>query len=284
MRRAELVDGIRELLDALESSNLETVLADLIRGEEDRESVNARMLGALMSWSFRERGAPPASRHLVELFDLRDLNDPAAWSKLVSESGREYGGALYGRVEFVSRYLPRITRLLQSDVAVPPGRSELTVVLVESDQPLSGLDRVRKVLDSVDRLYQACRSVQGLGPDELSVAGMDSGGDKTFDFLGDSATIERVKEIIVSLWDRVAFIRGHRMSTRISLVAETLPVIEQVATLERDQKLLPEDAEALRRSVIEAVTLFLESGALIPEIDRPEQSPRPSVRALSRGA
>ena len=59
------------------------------------------------------------------------------------------------------------------------------------------------------------------------VIACDSGSDKSFDFLGVATVIECVKELILSLWNRVIYFSEYRMSERIKLVAEALPVIEK---------------------------------------------------------
>ena len=281
MRRTELIDGIHQLLHALESSNLETVLLDVLKGGEDREGLNARLLGALMTYSFMARSANQAAKHVADLFDLAQLEDPPTWSKLVSEQNKGLVSELAERIDFVRHYLPRITQLVNPSAQGLPADEQredtqvLTVIVLEAEEQMSSPERLEKVLQSVNRLYSVCAAVAGVPDTRLSVVGCDSGGDKSFEFLGAKPAVERLRRLILSLWDRVVFFRGHRLTTRINLVAETLPIIDQISELERDQEIGPEQAEILRRHIVEGVTRFLEAGAIIPEIqEQVQHNPR----------
>lgn len=86
-------------------------------------------------------------------------------------------------------------------------------------------------------------------------------------FLVQPKFIEMVKEIILSFWDRVVFFREKKQSERLKLVAESLPIIDEIGSLESQQKLSREQAELLRRNIIKGTNKFISVGAVIPEIE-----------------
>ena len=75
-----------------------------------------------------------------------------------------------------------------------------------------------------------------------------------------------MKDVILSLWDRIVYYREHKVANRIELVAKALPVLDRIADLEKSEKLGREQAELLRRQITGGCVNFIESGAMIPEI------------------
>jgi len=116
-------------------------------------------------------------------------------------------------------------------------------------------------------LYDSCGTVKKQSSSDLAILACDSGSDKAFDFLGAAKIIEMVKEIILSFWDRVVFFREKKQSERLKLVAESLPIIDEIGSLESQQKLSREQAELLRRNIIKGTNKFISVGAVIPEIE-----------------
>lgn len=51
------------------------------------------------------------------------------------------------------------------------------------------------------------------------------------------------------------------------MVATSLPILDQIAEMERTAKLSPEAAELFKRKIIGGACKFLETGSTIPEID-----------------
>jgi hypothetical protein len=100
----------------------------------------------------------------------------------------------------------------------------------------------------------------------LALRTCDSGSDKSFDFTGLPQVIEQVKNVVFGIIDRVIFFREMKYSERVKCVAESLPVLDQIAQMSASKKLSPEQAELLRRDLINGATKFLETGSLIPEI------------------
>jgi hypothetical protein len=240
---------------------------------------------------------------------LSTLDDPSQWAELLAEDDRTLYMTRH-QVFFAVNHLPKIIRLIQREDAasLPIGSDHenpeavLTVLVLEEGGHRSRPTRLVEVLSSVETFYECCAILLNMPPHELSVVACDSGSDKSFDFLGAAKVIECVKDLILSLWDRVVYFREHQTSQRIRLVKEALPVVQQIADLEAKRQLAPEQAQILRDKVTDAVGKFLESGAVIPEIEErvyheprrlmaPEQklitsrstvSPEPSEETLDR--
>ncbi len=128
-------------------------------------------------------------------------------------------------------------------------------------------------------MYSVFATLEGHSDSDLSVLACDSGSDKSFDFLGIAKLMEEVRKLVVAIWDRRVFFRHMHVSQCVGLIAESLPVIEHIHKLKESGALGPEQAELLKRRTIESATKFLESGAIIAEMDvNATQSPRMLMR------
>lgn len=157
------------------------------------------------------------------------------------------------------------------------GKKLLSVLVIEEPGRFSTAERLSQVLISIGLLYEACATIEGLSPQELSVVACDSGSDKSFDLLGVAKAIDSVKDIIVSIWDRVVFFKERKMETQIELIGKSLPIIDYIGQLEQQNKLGPEEAEILRRKVTEGASKFVRCGAIIPEIEERAASYNPRI-------
>jgi hypothetical protein len=147
-----------------------------------------------------------------------------------------------------------------------PGKSVLSVIIIEQPKQYSTPERLTLILQAVSDLFAACSVLQGQPDSRLSVIGCDSGSDKSFDFLGAAKVIECVKEVILSLWDRIVFYRERKVENRLDLIAQSLPILDQINEMHQKGSLGAEQTEILRRQIVKACTDFVSTGALIPEI------------------
>lgn len=227
-----------------------------------------------------------AEERVLEILDLSEISSPSFWAKLSEFDPPDLFG-LRSRLKFAIEHLPRILKLIEQehveelrnpDASTPKalaGKSLITVVLVESGTEFSSPTRLVYALDAFSSLYQVVAALEGDPDTGLSVLACDSGSDKSFDFLGLAKLMEEVRKLILSIWDRRVFYRHMQVSQCIGIIAESLPVIEKIHALKQTGALGPEQAELLKRKAIEGATKFLESGALIADMERESvQSPR----------
>jgi hypothetical protein len=287
MRRQELLKAIDLVQTALVTSLVQQELEEAVSRPEIKPENLTELLKALKHYTIEASNFPSGAGEVAQILGLDLLENPETWAQLSGKPvGTRIAYELYQRVRFATEYLPRFTHLIQQDqvlafTELTPasrevlGKSLLSVILIEDRARLSSPERIIETIQSVDQLFKACCIIVDMPSEKLSVIACDSGSDKSFDFLGAAKVIECVKDIILSLWDRIVFFREKQLSQRIELVAQALPVVEQIGNLERDKKIGPEQAELLRRNILEGTTKFIESGAIIPEIqDRSQFNPR----------
>jgi hypothetical protein len=200
-------------------------------------------------------------------------------------------------LKFATNQLPKILSLIEQDYItgiknkdsnVPEelkGKSLLTVLIVEEEGQFSSPLRLKSALGAITELYSVIATLEKENESDLIVLACDSGSDKSFDFLGLAKLMEEVKEIIITIWDRRVFHRQRHVSESISLIAESLPVLERIAELRENGSIGKEQAELLKRKIISGATQFIEAGATIPEFNSvsthdPKQLMRPEPKLL----
>lgn len=210
--------------------------------------------------------------------------------------GRFY--AVYKVIHDVTNFLPRMIDLIKQEEppsAIVKGSKEdsshlgvIKLILAEPTGQHSKPERLVQAFLSVRKLYEVVAELEGVSADTLTVTSCDSGSDKTFDFLGVAKAITSLKELLLSLWDRVVFFREKQLAQRLDLVATSLPILERITALQQSQALGPEQAEIMRRKVIDGVGEFLETGSTIPEMNgrsrfEPRQLMAPEPKLLTTG-
>jgi len=277
MRRVELIEGVNEILKAVQESGLRLASRALLTATKERDwSLN--MVKALRNYTIKASAFSPAARDLTHVFHLLYLEDAEVWAQLLDteKKDRRVITSIRNDVNFIHNYLPKISKMITPASLALVKEEEsglkykdkdvLSIIVIEDKDRLSSPERIIEVLDSVGTLYKACALMNGVPPEGLSVISCDSGSDKSFDFLGAAKVIECLKEFILSLWDRVVFFREKQVEQRIELVNKSLPLYERLGDLVKEKKLAPEMAEIIRRDVFEATGKFIKSGASIPEL------------------
>lgn len=280
MRRVDLIAGTREIVNAIETSNVEETLQQLRRaprGTQIPPAIYAAVFDSLREYSIKAHGFSPAATQIASILRLTKLQNPRIWTQLMSEERTAVAYNLSTTIEFAKEYLPKIAELSEQESLKTiqsgegdskfEGKSIMSVLIIEESNRYSSPERIIEILESVDTLYRMCSTMNGIPPEGLSVIACDSGSDKSFDFLGLAKVIECVKELILSMWDRVVFYKERQLSERIGLVSQTLPIFSDLEKLAESKALAPEQVELVRRGLLSGISKFMESGATIPEIE-----------------
>ncbi|HEX6041851.1 hypothetical protein [Longimicrobium sp.] len=288
MRKADLINGVEQVTRALAESGLELPLVEVARLGYRREPVPGelltRLLSALREYGLRAHRYTRPARLVAEQLELAALEQADTWSLLIAAENRaQQAFAFAERVRLATQYLPRVTGLL-GQAGIPSvdaarrgdGAAEiLTVQVIESPRRFSTPTRLATLLESLDALYGACAVLEGAEPGGLSVIACDSGSDKTFELMGAAPVIAALRALLLSVWDRVVFYRELPAAQRYRHAAESLPILGRIREAEAQGRMAREQAELLRRRIVEGTGRFLVSGATIPELqERAYANPR----------
>lgn len=273
MRRDEIIKSVEELSPILES--ITRSFEALFDGKVSERDV---VIGALELRETFTRIKLSASKNTLEMMSilgLGTLGDSETWAEIVN-TGPPAATSLRRKVSDATRALwllkhtltqghaYELMKSIESDHSNKIGLLEL-IILEDDDNP-STPERLTTAISSIDDLYAAVTALSG-EPSKLAVIACDSGSDKSFDFTGAAAALAHVKEILLALWDRVVYFRKNQQSRTFELIAQGLPILDQIEQRKESGVIEPETAELLKRQVLAGCTKFLDSGCTIPEIN-----------------
>lgn len=281
MRRQDIFEGIGQILDAIDKSNIESALVEQIGSELNNPCASSIMLAALKKVDLEVEKFNQPAKQIFAMLDLHSLLTPTLWVKFVlADDKYNYALMLKRDISFTKKYLLKTIELIKQDTdrffetafsnsnAISQKMSSLSVIVFEDEDNFSTPTRLANVLESIDSFYKACALINSEAENTLSVVACDSGSDKSFDFLGIAKVMESVVNLIESLWERVVFYHENKTDERFKLIAKSLPLIEQIKKMEVEKIIEPERAEILKRNIFEGVNKFIESGASIPQIEK----------------
>jgi len=305
MLRREILRATSNVLAALEERGFALLFEYIASVKEKSELVKLRPLLEhhidLYNKLYKQFG--DAEKQILSIFNLDRLNDSYFCSVIVRDFEFEKDNnrliiiELSQSIKIAQKYLPKLLKLIErkndvkaannkkSETKTSADKLGLLSVTVIEDREKSTPERLVLVLQSIDGLYRACAFLAGEQETGLCVESCDSGSDKAFDFLGIAKVVESVKEVLLSFWDRAVYFRENKTGRRLELVAQSLPILDQISEMREAGKLDPERAELLKRQIVDSVTKFGTAGATIPEIDKstfhnPRQLMRPEAKLL----
>lgn len=277
MRRIDLINSVKTINNALIDSNIGEYLYPRSEKADPADAMEAYQ--KFMRY-FDKFGA--TEKEILEIFNLEGIESNILWTKILvgdNKEIREMSYPYYKGVAFMRDYLPDIVNLLkQSNLEYHEDISKtividtnienkalIQVILPELNHHASNPDRLIITLQSIQSFYTTMAIILEKDQNDLSVIAIDSGSDKSFDFLGAATVVTAVKELIIELWDRIVFYREKKLQERIDLISNSLPVIEKIKSLEDSGALGPEQCELLRRSIFLGAKNFINAGAILPD-------------------
>ncbi|HTZ71829.1 MAG TPA: hypothetical protein VMB71_14325, partial [Acetobacteraceae bacterium] len=221
-------------------------------------------------------GFAPTEKLLMQHLEVNEYSSPEWWAVVIAAASggakAQDAAATIGRpafrLRFLMDYLPSVLGLLRHETHTPARPGSLMMVLPEENGKFSSPARLATALESVATLYEATAELNGQSSTDLVVTACDSGKDKLFEFQGTPDLIDKLKELLLDLWDNAIYYREKKFAERQDLIAKNLPVLAQIAGLEEKKQMQPEKAELLRRKFIAGAGKFFEAGASIPDMDK----------------
>lgn len=290
MRRQAFLKAVENVVADLRETELAPMISkflDALRKDSNSAS-SVFHFRTFLDYSLRAQRYSSAEQRILEVMGLKELQDPDWWQALAQREP-SLSMSVLRAIRFTVEFLPYLAAMLERDYVdqtaaaskelIEQGFDTLSIVLVEDHGQRSTPDRLILALQGVSEIYQAIATIEGESHTDLSVVAIDSGSDKSFDFLGLAKVMVIFKETLIAIWDRRVFHRNVHVSMCVQNIAESLPIIAQIHQLKENGALSPEQAELLKRQMISGATKLLEVGAVSPEMELEAPS---SPRALMR--
>jgi hypothetical protein len=281
MRRTEIIEACKKIQAAIRQSQIFEAFEKTLReGPPEGETFNAYLMSRLHAYALLAKDYGPVEKQIADILHLSSITNVEKWPEVVyTREGRPGTIYVWNRyLYFAVNYLPLFLELIKPDYLevtqknldeLPDeykGKALLTTILIEDSKHPPTTDRIVNLLSSVSSLYDTSAILLKHPTVPLTMVGCDAGSEKTFAFLGAAKVVEMVKDILLSLWDRVMFFRERQIAQRVELVAKSLPAINEIWTLENENRIGHEEAELLRIKLIDSVQKFITCGAVIPEM------------------
>lgn len=302
MRREALRKSVKRIINDLLQCSIPEVLEEArevfrVNRKEGPERHSFLPLQVFQRYVIATHDYDDVEKQVCSILGIEDLLEVHFWEYLARADEPKGIFEMASKVRFTVEHLPRVLSLVGQEYVdeikeespnLPEdlkGKTILSVLVVEDEKQFSSPARLTRALESISNLYSVVATLDGEAESDLIVLACDSGSDKSFDFLGLAKLTEQVKEIIISIWDRRVFHRQRHVSESLTLIAESLPILEKIEQLREQGAIEREQAELLKRKTITGATQFIEAGITIPELEgvsshSPKQLMKPEPKLL----
>jgi len=305
MRREEIVRGVSRIVNDFKRCGLletfETVMEKFRHNPNSPKEGSSIPLNFLREFFLATQDYGDSEITICDILGLSDILEVGFWESAQFPTDPERIFRMNSNVRFAMNNLPKLLLLFEQKYVqsikehkkdIPDelkNKTIVTVIIIEDERQFSKPQRLTHTLEAIVNLYSVCATLENENDSDLTVLACDSGSDKSFDFLGLAKLMEQVKEILIAIWDRRVFHRQRQMSECLSLIAESLPIIERIEQLKSSGAIAPEQAEIMKRKTIDGATKFMQAGATIPELETesnysPRQLMKPEQKLLAFSA
>jgi hypothetical protein len=287
MRRLEIIEGVNRLLHLIEEANLIDAVTKLrlsLRDEKVELPV-AEILHAIQSISRFKPLITDVIDQAITILDLEIVFADEFWRQAIARP-KDQGELLRAATEarhslaFVVNYLPRLLDLIETRSTIAAlenvrkkdgagGNKVLSVVLPEGEDELSTPARIKTAMSAIEDLYDVAMVLGSDSFDPILVLGMDSGSDKSIDFLGSARPIATVRDALVQILNVTIFLKETRAERRIEILEKEIALFARIAEFESSGKAREGELAVARQKTLRAVESLLEAGAVLAEQDRP---------------
>ena len=277
MLRSELISAARRVRQAIRRPSM----LELFRSRDEQISID-QILETFRDWIKAQETFGVAEERVLDCLGLLELTQISYWNQLIvattaggSDTPSSSGFAnLRTLLRAADTQIPKLVSLLKADADTSLERDEasdaskMTLLLPEQPEELSTPHRLIEALESVVHFYDGLATVSGPSRTDLALVSCDSGSAKSFEFVGDPKIIEKVKNTILSLWNRLIYFKNQHYIEKIDWAARSLPILDAISELFNKGKLTPQQRDTLRSKITAAAVKFARSGAIIPEIEK----------------
>ena len=298
MRREALKSAIERISSDLTQSGLNKMFEDALAHFRNSASTDSKREqwashSCISDYLVRTSRYGSAEISVLRSLNMDDFLKATFWEVAFEGTDAGFIYSTNSKINFAVTYLPKIVALLrrelidedQMDLEVTKNVSIQRIILVDEAGKLSSPDRIIEMIQSIKSIYSVIAEINNYTGDDLSIVGLDSGSEKSFDFLGVAKLMHELRETLNSVYGMIAFHKHNLTMKNLQIAGETLKVVEQIRNLETDGAITNEEALRLRHSLYSGIEKFASTGAYTPEmegnIDTPQILMRPQTRLLT---
>jgi hypothetical protein len=293
-----MIEAVRRIVVDLNDSGIVEMFSEGVdtyqkSSSSEREKSTWIEFTILSNFISRTSSYSETENYILNIFNVFPLTQPSTWQPYFTISDIGFLYSNYNHLRTFREFLPKIVTLLEREYNgerrekedAAEGVSIQTVILSEEGSGLSSPKRITELLHSISQIYDVIAEMEGVSGNSLAIVGMDSGSEKSFDFLGLAKIMQELRETLQWAYNIVVFHKQNVTVRNLQVAGETLSVVAKIAKLEADKAISSEDALRMRHGLFTGLEKFSETGAYIPEMNSERQSPalvmRPQPRLLT---
>ncbi len=294
MRREVLQAGLRQILIDLEESGMSEMLekmALILRNPGKAENpLDWFNFSVITSYISKVQTYNDAEKHVFSILGLTSVADPLFWQGQLKdyEAGTCYD--LFQKVQRSNQIILPILSLLDRDYN-DLGKNESflgddvlvqTVILSDEGGQLSSPMRIVELITAVQQIYAVIAEADGISDASLAIVGMDSGSEKSFDFLGLARLMHEFRETVQMVYNMITFHKQNVTLKNLQVAGEAMAVVGKIAKLEKSKAISEDDASRMKQRLFAGLERFSATGAYTQEMDAPHLPPALAMRPQPR--
>lgn len=278
MELNQLFASVECVLNALEESGLQAAVQGFRHGIIAGDTSVAKSELAKSADLYMDCAAAygSADSALAEKLHLTPLQSPGFWfdisASTLDESLRLSTLAeIQANLEFASIHLPKLLSIADSHGAAGSDQTGndnalIKVRIHDAVEKASFPDRISRLIDGVDMIYQACAELAGESPDELEVMSVTGLSYRAVVFRGHPEVSTATRRIIRALYQK-ASLSLQEDNYSVDQIAEQIHFMHAIDELFRVNALDADSANDIREGVLAGSIMILECGVRI-HVDR----------------
>lgn len=280
MNTSQLLIAAENVLSTLSDSGIRRSVLEYQRGLVHGLDSGKEMEVAATKYLDAAAGFDHLELVLVKALKLSQLQSPAFWFDLTASTvSRQLRlsrlNALRINLEYVSVRLPEVLSLIGGSgfKDTEDDTSLIRLRINDAVEKASHPDRLSRLIDAVDMIYQACAELAGEAADELALLSVTGYQHRIIEFKGHPEVATATRRIIRSLHHE-AKESLQQENYSVDHIAEKIPFMHALDELFRIQALDVDMANRISEGVLAGSIMLLECGVKIPgdELMIPEQA------------
>ena len=296
MRRDIIIHEIEMLLNDLSESGMVAMFErglEVLRSRGNAsENLRWTDIGVIIEYSRRAADYTIQQNYILDVLGLEALSNSRSWQEQSSDTSTEFIYLNHQKINQALTFCPKFLKLikresdeLNDEIDVANDVLVQRIILTDEGKNLSSPQRIIELLQSIEQIYLVICEAHQMRGQKIAIVAIDSGSEKSFDFLGIAKLMYELRETLQSVYNMVSFHKQNVSLKNLQVAGETLAVVDQISKLEQSEAISAEEATRMKHSLFVGLEKFAGTGAYTPEMNVVAPVPslvmRPQPRLLT---
>ena len=294
MLRIDIINTMKSVTTALHDSGVSSLIKsyrETMRSSRVSKTDTPNFITVFSNWTVIKSNFSIQEVKFIETMGLGVLLENDFWAKasqfflLPENKERELSSAFWDimlpilssinllenklptLIDLFSQHIGDLSNIESRSIQQDSKRSILKVILPEDDDEGSSPDRIAIIMKAIAGFYEIFSALER---DEhslrITVVAIDSGSDKSFDFIGAASNVAQIIILILGIYEDKKIERNMSHHDLIISISENLLVMKDLKEAVEAKIITNEEFERLKKRLLESIDQFVVAGAIIPEM------------------